>query len=448
MGTITSPPSMPPTSPVSAAAAQRRPRSLAQRPVVRVLGILVRVIGSLQLAVALLLLLALLTWLGTLAQIELGLYQAQRLYFESVWLLAELPVSFGGKEFFRLSLPLPGAYLVMAVLLVNLLVGGVLRLRWNWRSLGVLLVHIGMAGLFVQGFVKLHYSVSGHLTLFEGQQDSVYQSFTEWELALLRSDRDAVVERTVPAHAFAHAGGDPVRIDCPGAPFDVEVRHFLENCAALPKGPMVTPVLPVVEAEVRGQRTAVFLRAEPMRKEREQNVAGCYVTVRERGTGKALAETVLIGSDRRLRSFRSEPFVFTVGEERYGLDLRRVLLDLPFTVRLDRFERVTYPGTEMPKEFSSYVTVLAGGQDERQHIYMNNPMRREGYVLYQASWGPQGSRGPFFSQFEVARNPSDRWSIAACTVIAVGLVLHFLRKLRSFLRAERARLETGSGASA
>ena len=62
-------------------------------------------LGSARLACALLVLLALLTWLGTLAQVELGLHAAQKRYFESFLLvhwLGPIPV------------PLPGANLVSA----------------------------------------------------------------------------------------------------------------------------------------------------------------------------------------------------------------------------------------------------------------------------------------------------------------------------------------------
>ena len=71
-------------------------------------------------------------------------------------------------------------------------------------------------------------------------------------------------------------------------------------------------------------------------------------------------------------------------------------------------------------------------------ISMNEPLRSDGLVLYQASWGPanarQGQR--LFSTLAVVRNPSDRWPLYGCIVIAAGLLMHFSRKLARVLRSE------------
>lgn len=379
-------------------------------------GSVFALLSSLELAVVLVVYLGILTWLGTLAQVELGLYRTQQIYFEG-WFVPIL----GG------VLRIPGAYPVMALMCVNLLFGGIARLNWNWRNAGVLVTHIGIALLFAQGFVKMHYSTSGHLTLYEKQQGSSFVSFHDWEIALYQQDGETVRERISPASAFKAASGVvPAVIGSPELPFVIEVRHFHENTTPLPKGPMVQTTMPVVNG--------VFLQVDAQAPERERNIAGCYAAIRGSADNSMLAEGVLWGLSRDQRRY---PFTFEVNGQRWGLDLRRVTQDLPFTVKLDRFVRVTYPGTELPKEFSSYVTVTdAGGDSESSHIYMNAPLRKDGYVMYQASWGPERGGPPYFSQFEVARNPSDRWSILSCAVIGIGMTIHFLRKLLNYIRSE------------
>jgi len=69
---------------------------------------------------------------------------------------------------------------------------------------------------------------------------------------------------------------------------------------------------------------------------------------------------------------------------------------------------------------------------------MTCALRRDGYVLFQSGWGPQGPGGqplgpPWYSVFEVAANPSDTWPKIACWVIAGGLLIHFAMKLWRFL---------------
>ncbi len=392
------------------------------------LGSVFALLSSLELAVVLIVYLGILTWLGTLAQVELGLHRTQQIYFEG-WFVPIL----GG------VLRIPGAYPVMALMCVNLLFGGIARLNWNWRNAGVLVTHLGIALLFAQGFVKMHYSTSGHLTLYEKQQGASFVSFHEWEIALYQQDGDTVRERTIPAVAFNRASGVvPAVFGSPDLPFAIEVRHFHENTTPMPKGPMVQTTMPVVNG--------VFLQVDAQAPERERNIAGCYATIRGAANKQVLAEGVLWGLTR---DQRRHPFTFEVDGARWGLELRRVTQDLPFSVKLDRFVRVTYPGTELPKEFSSYVTVTdEQGNSEASHIYMNAPLRKDGYVMYQASWGPERGGPPYFSQFEVARNPSDRWSVLSCAVIGIGMTIHFLRKLLNYIRSENLKAAHAKGGAA
>ena len=76
---------------------------------------LVDALSSFWLSCTLLLLLAVLTWLGTLEQVHTGLFEVQKQYFESLYVIHHAG---------PFAIPLPGAMLVMAVLCVNLVLGG------------------------------------------------------------------------------------------------------------------------------------------------------------------------------------------------------------------------------------------------------------------------------------------------------------------------------------
>src|ERR1051326_7417535 len=75
---------------------------------------------------------------GTLAQVHLGIHEAQERYFQSffVWWPAE------GASF---KIPIfPGGHLIGAVLLINLIAAHAKRFRWTWRKLGIHLTHAGL----------------------------------------------------------------------------------------------------------------------------------------------------------------------------------------------------------------------------------------------------------------------------------------------------------------
>lgn len=416
--------------------------------------LIVRPLSSMILSVVLVVLLGLLTWLGTLAQIANSTYAVQQEYFESWFVQAKLPVSIWGQHLFELVVPLPGAYPVMGLLFVNLMVGGLVRMKWNVRNSGILITHLGIALLLVAGFVKMHYSYAGNLSLYEAPPDDasgapgrVYQSsrfvsFHDFELALLVDKGDQVEERVVPEQALWPARlpesklpkgsisgpGKIVTLSPEGLPFTLEVTDFVDHARALPKGPMVSSPCEVVDGNVL-QPQSWPVNQQPRS---EAEIAGCYVKVVPK-TGAPI-RGILWGFPRLPFDGSRYPFTFTVDGVRYGLDLRHVTSELPFALKLDRFQKLDHPGTMSPKDFRSYVTVVDELGAQKAEIFMNNPLRRDGFVVYQTSWGPQPMGGPpWYSVFEVSYNPSDMWPILACIVIAAGLLIHFVMKLVRFL---------------
>jgi len=371
--------------------------------------------SSLGLSTLLLVLLGILTWLGTLEQAEFGLHEVQKKYFESFFL-----VHHAGS----LPIPLPGANLVMCLLFVNLIVGGMLRMRRGVAQLGILIVHLGIAFLLVSSFVKMYYSEDGHVTLFEGQRSNYFESYTRWELSIVEQLEDGrLSERVVPQEDFTGvAAGGPVTLISSELPFDLVVESFLVNCEPLPKGPMFDVEVPVVDG--------VFLNALPQAPAAEQNIAGAYVTVIERAGGERFAG-ILWGRD-------AAPWTVRVDDRDWAIDLRHEHYPMAFTLLLDDFTKEDHPRSSMPKSFESDVTVVQGAAARALTISMNEPLRDGGLVVFQSSWGPSNARPgePLFSTFSVVRNPADRFPLWACIVIAIGLVLHFSRKLIRYISIE------------
>src|SRR3954468_11183319 len=72
---------------------------------------------------------------GTLAQVNLGIWEAQQRYFQSLFVW--WPAQGNG---FRIP-SFPGGNLIGAILLVNLIAAHVKRFRWSLSKLGIHLTH-------------------------------------------------------------------------------------------------------------------------------------------------------------------------------------------------------------------------------------------------------------------------------------------------------------------
>jgi hypothetical protein len=373
---------------------------------------IVGVLSSLGLSCTLLLLLGLLTFLGTIEQVDHGLFDVQKKYFESFFLVHKSGI---------VPIPLPGANLVLCLLAVNLFLGGLVRLRKSWNTAGILVTHIGIALLLIAGFIKMYHSQDGHVTLFEGDTADEFQSYYRWEIVVHEDLGDGRVKQHIaPEEDFAEAAHGKATLTSAELPFSLELTHLLGNCDPMPKGPMFEVEVPVVDG--------IFLNELEKAKEAEQNVAGCYATVVAAGQRQ---EGILYG-------LALAPWTVEVAGRRFGIDLRHERYPMPFTVRLDDFTKLDHARSTMARHFSSDVTVFEAGTSRSVHIKMNEPLRDEGLVLYQASWGPSNARpgDPLFSTLAVVRNPADQYPLYACIVIATGLILHFGRKLVRHIRIE------------
>jgi ABC-type transport system involved in cytochrome c biogenesis permease subunit len=389
-------------------------------------------VGSFGVAVTLLLLLLVLTFAGTLAQGSMSLYDVQARYFDA--LVAVVDVG-------PLSIPLPGAALTLALLAVNLVVGGVIRMRRGSSTFGILVAHLGILLLLGGGLVEALASDKGQMTLHEpatpGVPDAAsesdrFESYYDWELVVGEREPDGTRrDHVVPWSRLHDLEGGTLRATTPELPFDVVVSGWTRN--GRPRR-ATTP-----GTGVEGWVTEAL---EPEH-EAERNVPMAAVTLAPRGRSN--------GPRSLVWGLQAFPWAVSVENRTFEVLLRHRSWSLPFSIRLDRFVHETHPGTRIDSRFSSYVTKVENGVERDVHITMNEPLRHGGYTFYQSGWGPRdappGAR--HFSTFAVVRNPADRVPIFACLVIAAGLVIHFGRKLFRHVRSSAAgRAPARAGAAA
>ena len=83
--------------------------------------------------------------------------------------------------------------------------------------------------------------------------------------------------------------------------------------------------------------------------------------------------------------------------DRFVVQDSRHLLPLPFSLRLDSFRIVSYPGTEAPADYVSYIHVSGNGREsQKASVSMNRIFSCGGYRFYQSSYDPDG-RGSWLS---------------------------------------------------
>ena len=399
-------------------------------------------LSSFTLATALLALLLVLTFLGTLEQAEHGLVASQARYFESLfvdrvdvgacWRALALDVYW---NFGQLSIPtpfLPGGYTVMALLFVNMFLGGLIRIRKKPHTVGVVISHFAILFMIASGAVTYHFAKEGILNLAEGQTSDEFQSFHERVIEIEKlvpegQPRKALVIDGAKFRDLGNAAdhGKARSFFHKDLPFELVVSNWKEH------------------AEVRraqedhGDAVGGFYLQELSKfDQRGQLLAdealsqACVAEVRPKESGKGEMQRGL------LWEFSAAPWTVKWGEDTYLIHLTRRTHKLPFAIRLDETAQEKHPGTDRARRFYSKVTQISGKQEQKRLVTMNEPVRSQGYALFQSTFddGSQSGAKVKRSGFQVVENPSDHWPLISCIIVAAGLLIHFVMMLARAMR--------------
>ena len=391
------------------------PESPALRPTRSPAGKTFDFLSGFGLATALLLLLGLLTWFATLEQIDNGLHATLNKYFH--WRAWYLFPEINGKT---VPLPLPGGYWVGAVLLLNLTLGGVIRIRKGWKHAGNLISHLGIILMLVAGGVAHHFSEHGNMLVREGSTNDATVDFFEYtvEITEIKDANPSSIHVIRGGSLDDLTDGKSRVFRFPNLPFDLEISGYLTHAV---------PVAVNERAPARGELEAdgYYLLNLPPKNKAEENTAACYARVVNRDGSKS-PPFILAGA-----SFH--PFTLRHGDRVFTLDMCKRVWPMPFTVKLDQFTAEFHPGTMKPSKFVSNITRIENGGEAKVTISMNEPMRYEGLTFFQASYDQSG--GTMASVFEVVRNPADKWPEYSLYVVAFGMLVTFLTKFGGFVAA-------------
>ena len=394
-----------------------------------------KILCSLELTVVCLAFAIILVFVGTLAQVEIGLYAAQARYFRSFVVLWNPP----GTSF---QIPvLPGGYLIGGVLLANLIAAHIKRFGFTRKKAGILMVHAGLILLLAGQLATDILQVESAMRLTEGQAKSYSESQRYNELAVLDTtnpeynDVVAVPEHVLETQKAIHQ---------PNLPFTIQVRNYYPN-----SDPQSRRSSAAQGTQGVGQRLE-FVQSPRTTRMDARDVPAAELEIFDSkaaslGTwwvspwlcDEELFPLVLDRADPATRAALLQTQSFKIDSKTYELSLRPRRIYLPFFLRLLKFSHDRYMGTDIPKNFASRVQLVrpATQEDREVLIYMNNPLRYGGQTFYQASFD---KRDPRVTILQVVRNPGWLTPYLACCLVGAGLLYQFLTHLIGFVKRRTA----------
>ncbi|MCX6967950.1 MAG: cytochrome c biogenesis protein ResB [Verrucomicrobia bacterium] len=373
-------------------------------------------VSSLKLTIVCLTAALVLVFAGTLAQVHFGTHVVQERYFQSlfIWWPAES----------RIRIPVfPGGHLLGAVLVLNLLAAHLRRFRLSLRNLGMHLIHGGLILMLAGGLFTDLLSVESQMQLVPGETKNYSEDGRLTELVIVdqrSSDADRVV--SIPEARLRKAGS----VELNGFPFRVVIQHYYENSELRMLSNAGPGAVPVADHGVGAQ---IAVKELPR-----------VTAVDGRDVKSVVIQLLPVGTDQGTASLGTwlvseglgGPQTFSYAGGPWRLEMRAVRYYKPYSVTLQKFTHERYPGTEIPKNFASQITLDDPGHAVHRDalIYMNHPLRYAGETYYQSGFGQDDKS----SIFQVVHNPSFIAPYVACAIISFGMLIQFCQHFVGFTR--------------
>ena len=379
------------------------------------LSILYKTLSSMKLSVVLLAFSLVLVFFGTLDQVHYGIYETQRRYFQSLIAFWQFPLEWPGSKYLRwLVLPMPGGYLVGILFMLNLGFAHFRYFKPRIKSVGIVLIHASLALLLLGQLFTDVGQEEFHMWIDEGGTSNYAESFFDNELVLVdRSGSETDKVFSVP-DSLLKSGATFQHSEFP---ITLRIQRFFKNARIMQlQDDQNAGLLQTSQGVGSRLRLGVFESA-PVYSQNQRNVATAVVEILQNGEslGNWLVSNVF-NENMPNQSFEVDGKSFE-----FAMQFKRRYF--PFSLHLHDFTHDKYPGTEIPRNFSSEVHVAnqETGEERDSLIYMNHPLRYGGYTFYQASFG----NNDMSSMLQVVRNPGWLIPYISCLLMSLGMLYQF-----------------------
>lgn len=300
---------------------------------------------------------------------------------------------------------------------------------------GNVLLHLGVGLLMFGQFAFGDRQLEQRLSLIEGESANTLVNLDLIELDIIAKNEQGDEVIAVPGSRLRSAAETGLVISDDALPVDVRVVEFYENSN-----------LRAVEGE-NFANAGFGLEAEAVQARKsggtdsDLNLASAYVDLIDKETGDSLgiylvsqllSDRVMLLADGKSQDRYDS---VTIGDTSYEIGLKFHREVKPYWVQLVDVRRVNYSGTDTPRDYSSFIRIVDEdtGEDRRERVWMNNPLRYRGETFYQSNYTPLPN-GKEMTGIQVVQNSGWLIPYLACSITALGMLAHFFGTLTRFLK--------------
>lgn len=447
-------------------------------------------LASLRLTVVLLAMAMYLIFVGTLAQVELGIWQVVEKYFRSLYVMVPFDVFrsllYPGSEVrWRGAHPFPGGFLIIGLLLVNLLAAHAVRYKMTGKGPALL----GGFGLVLFGTAITAYTVLEPQTSATIQQDVMLMMLI-WSvpMTLIGIGCHFIFGGRKAGIVLVHGGiilmlvGEYVTgigadegqmwIHEQGASNkiidirEVEIAFVTgtgegkQEHIVIPQGmiesadeddkPITGSELPLavrIDAWMENSDLLPSISGEdPSQVKYTAEEMPAVTGTEQRADRPSVMASFFKGDERVGQHLLTtwefvRPIEFEVDGKTWQVSLRFRETHLPYTLQLVDFRHDKFTGTTTPRNYSSTLHLEVPESNERRDAFikMNQPLRYDGKAFFQSGFFQQRLNRNLGTIMQVADNPGAWVPYLSCVIVTVGLSMHFVVSLVRYGRRANAK---------
>jgi hypothetical protein len=170
----------------------------------------------------------------------------------------------------------------------------------------------------------------------------------------------------------------------------------------------------------------------------ETNVVPTYVPIKTWPVQKSgrlikgdLKAVKLIVRDSEYWLTSERPVTLMIDGVKMNIYLTKESHTLPFEFTLTKFKMDTNPGTKTPASYESFVNLFTPSGTTNHHIFMNNPLKHDGFTFYQASYSKDEQTGQYSSTLSVNVDQGRPLKYFGSLLLVLGSWWHFVLNARA-----------------
>lgn len=121
-----------------------------------------------------------------------------------------------------------------------------------------------------------------------------------------------------------------------------------------------------------------------------------------------------------------KPVSLLIDGQKTNIYLTKRSFLLPFEFTLTKFKMDKNPGTNNPASYESFVDLFTKEGNSSHHVFMNNPLKYDGFTFYQASYSQDPETGQYSSTLSVNVDQGRALKYFGSLLLVLGSIWHFV----------------------